>query len=150
MRQLTLLMTGAAALLVGCAGPMGTLRPGPSVPADQAQSAEQAKPPVTAFDGSYRNTIRLVSAFGSAEGTPWCYSPGQPVIVVKEGQFSYSLPHPNVPGDATPAFPAAVAADGSFSGQIIWGSISGQIRDGHIEGRIDGSACIYAFAGDRT
>jgi hypothetical protein len=47
-------------------------------------------------------------------------------------------------------FPAIVAADGSFHGQITLGSIYGQIRDGHIQGRIDGSACVYDFAGHQT
>jgi hypothetical protein len=40
---------------------------------------------------------------------------------VADGQFSYAVPHPNIPGNPTPAFPATFAADGRFSGQIIWG-----------------------------
>jgi hypothetical protein len=47
-------------------------------------------------------------------------------------------------------FLAIVAADGSFYGQLTLGSIYGQIRDGHIQGPIDGSACVYDFAGYQT
>jgi hypothetical protein len=129
---------------------MGTPRPGLSVRADQVESANQTTPPVTAFDGSYHNSIRVVTSFGSAQNTTWCDSPGQPLIVIEGGQFSYRVPHPNVPGEASPVFPAIVAADGTFYGQITLGSIYGQIRDGHIQGRIDGSACVYGFAGYQT
>ena len=144
------LTVGVAALLAGCAGPMGTPKPGLSVRADQVQVADQTTPPVTAFDGSYRNSVHVISSFGAAQSTGWCDTPGQPLIVIENGQFSYQLPHPNVPGNATPVYPAVVAADGSFSGQITAGSIYGHIQDRHIQGRIDGSACIYTFMGDRT
>jgi hypothetical protein len=43
-----------------------------------------------------------------------------------------------------------MAEDGSFfTGEIIAGTISGQVQGTRIEGRIDGSACLYAFAGNR-
>ena len=126
----------------GCAGPMVATRP-----AEAVSSAMAA--PVTEFDGSYRSTIRSTGAFGAAKTTAWCDSPGQPIITVTNGQFTYAVPHPSVPGNATPVFPATVAADGSISGQIIAGTVSGQIHGSHMEGRIDGSACNYAFAGDR-
>ena len=32
---------------------------------------------------------------------------------------------------------------------VIAGTISGQVQGTRIEGRIDGSACLYAFAGNR-
>jgi hypothetical protein len=139
-----------AALLAGCAGPLATVRPGPSVPASMAAEADAAAaPPVTAFDGTYRGTIRTVSAFGSAQTTAWCTSPGQPVITVTEGQFTYAVPHPNVPGNATPVYPATIAADGSVYGQIVAGTLSGQVDGTQMSGRIDGSACIYAFVANR-
>ena len=50
---------------------------------------------------------------------------------------------------ATPAFPATMAEDGTFYGQVIGGTISGQVQGARMEGRIDGSACIYALAGNR-
>jgi hypothetical protein len=143
-------VAGAAALLMGCAGPMGTPRPGPSVRADQVEAANQVTPPVTAFDGSYRNSIRVVSSFGAAQNTSWCESPGQPLIVVENGQFTYRVPHPNVPGEAAPIYTAVVAADGLFLGEITAGRMYGQIQGRHIRGRIDGSACVYDFSGDRT
>jgi hypothetical protein len=125
-------------LTIGCAGPMGPISSGPPPP-----------PPVSTFDGSYRTTIRLVDSFGVAQSTPWCDSPGQPVITVANGQFSYTVPHPNIPGNAAPVYPATMAVDGSFSGQIIAGMLYGQVQGNHIEGKIDGSACVYAFSGDR-
>ena len=107
-------------------------------------------PPVTSFDGSYRNTIHVTGSFGVAQTTSWCDSPGQPVITVANGQFSYAVPPPNVQGQATPAFPATMTQDGSFYGQVVGGTISGSVQGTHIEGRIDGSACLYTFVGNRT
>lgn len=134
----------------GCAGSMGSVRPGPSVPAAQAATII-VTPPVTSFDGTYSNTLRLTSSFGSGKDTyGWCDSPGQPIITVANGQFSYAVPHPNIPGEATPRFPATVKEDGTFYGEIVAGTLSGSIRGSRIEGRIDGSACLYAFTGGRV
>lgn len=124
-------------MIAGCAGP--TVAPQSNVP----------PPPITSFDGSYRNTIRITGMSSQAQGTKWCETPGQPVIAVSNGQFSYAVPHPNVPGNPTPTFAASMATDGSFSGQANDGTISGKVSGTHIEGRIDGAGCIYGFAGDR-
>lgn len=125
--------------VTGCdAGPMGTIRP--------VQSQGSA---VTSFDGSYRNTLHVSSASVAAQGEGWCLSPGQPVITVTDGQFSYAVPHPNVPGNPTPVFHAVMAQDGSFAGQIPAGSMSGHVTGSHMEGTIAGSGCDYAFTGDR-
>jgi len=131
---MVLVLTTAA-----CAGSMGE----PKV------ETATVVPPVTAFDGSYRATIRSTRSFGAAQTTSWCETPGQPIITVANGQFSYAVPHPNVPGNPTPAYPAIIAQDGSFYGELVGGTISGQVRGTHMEGRIDGSACIYVFTGDR-
>ena len=40
------------------------------------------------------------------------------------GRFSFAVPHPDVPGNPTPALQATFAADGSFSGQVIVGTIA--------------------------
>jgi hypothetical protein len=80
----------------------------------------------------------------------WCDTPGQPIITVENGQFIYTVPHPNISISLTTAFPATIAQDGSFYGEITTGSISGRVDGTHMEGRIDGSACIYDFTGDRT
>jgi hypothetical protein len=121
--------------IAGCAGPMGTIHTD-TVPT----------PVVTSFDGTYRSTIRVTKGFGQ---TSWYDTPGQPVITVANGEFSYATPHPNVPGNPTPSFPATFAPDGTFYGEIISGTISGQVRDTHMEGSIDGRACLYAFTGER-
>jgi hypothetical protein len=135
------LCVAAVLIASGCAGPMGTMRP----------SESNLTPPVTSFDGSYRSTIRVTGSLGSGRDTSgWCRSPGQPIITVTNGQFTYAVPHPNVPGNATPVFPATMREDGSFYGEIIAGTISGSVRGTHIQGMIDGSACIYDFSGDRA
>lgn len=124
--------------LAGCAGPMGTMH------TDTVTAA-----PVTAFDGSYRTTIRSTRSFGSSMASAWCESPGQPVVTITGGAFTYAVPHPNVPGNATPVYPATLTEDGSFSGQIVAGTLTGRVNGTHIEGKIDGSACLYEFSGDR-
>ena len=125
-------------MMAGCAGPMVPDRP-----------SEMAPAPVTSFDGSYRNTIRMTSSSQIIKGTSTCETPGQPIITVANGQFSYAVPHPNFPGNPTPTFQATMAQDGSFVGHANDGTISGRVSGTHIEGSIDGAACIYAFTGDR-
>jgi hypothetical protein len=139
-----------ALTLVGCAGPMGTMRPGPSLTAAEEVNYK-VEPPVTAFDGSYRNTIRIITSFGSgADNSGWCTSPGQPIITIANGQFTYAVPHPNVPGNATPVYQATMKEDGSFYGSITAGVVSGAVEGTRIVGKIDGSACLYAFSGQRV
>jgi hypothetical protein len=121
----------------GCAGSMGTIHP------DTTTAA------VTAFDGAYQTTIHVTSAAAAAQGSDWCMTPGQPVITVANGQFSYSVPHPNAPGNPTPVFQATMAQGGAFAGQGNNGTISGQVSGTHMQGSIDGMGCIYGFAGDR-
>jgi hypothetical protein len=122
----------------GCAGPMGTIHSGPA-PA----------PPSTAFDGSYRSTIRLVGGAAAAQGQDWCQTPGHSVLTVSQGEFSYPVAHPNAPGQPTTVFQATMASDGSFSGQGVGGSVSGRVSGSRIDGRIDGQGCIYDFSADR-
>jgi hypothetical protein len=124
-------------MIGGCAGSMGIIHTIPP------------PPPVTSFDGSYRSTIHAAH-LSSVQLDAWCDTPGQPIITVENGQFTYTVPHPNVSITLTTAFPATIAQDGSFYGEIITGSISGRIDGAHMEGKIDGSACIYDFTGDRT
>jgi hypothetical protein len=124
-------------VLAGCAGSMGTMHVDPSTA------------PVTSFDGTYQSTIHITSAPDIVTGTSWCATPGQSVITVVNGQFSYTVPHPDAPGNPAPTFQATVARDGSFVGKANDGTISGHVSGTHMEGSIDGAACIYAFAGDR-
>lgn len=125
--------------LAGCAGSMGTMH-----------TDTMVTPPVTAFDGSYRTTLRSTESFGSSAETAWCESPGQPVVTITNGGFTYAVPHPNIPGNATPLFTATVAEDGSFAGKIVAGTLTGQISGSRITGQIDGSACMYELSGERT
>jgi hypothetical protein len=125
-------------IIVGCTGPT------------EVHQSNMPPPPITSFDGSYRTTIRVTGVVGEAQGTNWCETPGQPVITVTSGQFSYAIPHPNVPGNPTPTFQASLAQDGSFAGQANNGTIAGQVRGPHIEGTVNGEGCLYAFSGART
>jgi hypothetical protein len=95
----------AMLLIAGCAGPMGTIH---------TDTDTVPTPVVTAFDGTYRSTIRVTKGVGQ---TSWCDTPGQPVITVANGQFNYTMSHPNVPGNPTPSYPATFAPDGTFFGQ---------------------------------
>jgi hypothetical protein len=124
-------------MISGCAGSMGTIH------------ADPATAPVTSFDGSYRSTLDIKSAAGEVKGSSWSVSPGQPMVTVANGQFSDTVPHPDAPGNPAPTFQAIVVQNGSFAGQDNDGTISGRITGTHMEGIIDGSACIYAFTGDR-
>src|SRR5262245_37365606 len=109
-------------VMCGCAGPMGSMRPGPSVPASMAPVVDEITPSVDTFDGSYRGKIWVTGSFGSGKDvSSWCDSPGQPSITVTKGEFTYAVPHPNVPGNATPVYPATMAEDGTFRGQIVAG-----------------------------
>lgn len=137
MPQVSLCPMVLMLMVAGCAGSMGVIRP------------DSATASVTAFDGSYRNTISIAASASVAKGISWCETPGQPVITVVNGQFSYAVPHPNMPDNPTPTFQAVVAQDGSFLSQSNGGTISGQVRGTSIEGVIDGVGCRYTFAGDR-
>jgi hypothetical protein len=122
-------------MITGCAGPMGTMHTDP--------------PPafVTSFDGSYRDTIHITSTIMDPS---WCQTPGQPVITVANGQFSYAAPQSNVANSPTPVFQAVMAQDGSFQGQTNSGIATGLVSGTHMEGRLDGAVCIYAFSADRS
>ena len=118
-----------------------------------APAAVQKSPippsPTTSFDGQYRSTIQVTGMAAQATGTNWCDTTGLPVITVSGGQFSYTVPHPNVPGNPAPTFHASISQDGSFAAGANHGTISGQVRGTHMEGTIDGQGCIYGFTGDR-
>jgi hypothetical protein len=126
-----------ALLTAGCAGSMGTMHP------------DTSSAPSTAFDGSYQIAITLTSAGEETTGTTWCNTPGQATALVKDGVFTYAVPHPSVPGNPTPTFTATFTADGAFIGQGEEGTILGHVTGTKMEGNIDGAACGYAFTGNR-
>ncbi len=137
MPRVKLFSMAVLLMIAGCAGPMGPVR----------SSSTAAS--VNAYDGSYQVSIGVTAMAAEAKGTNWCDTPGQPVLTVANGQFNYSLEHPNVPGNMTTSFAATMAQDGSFSGQSMDGSIKGQVSGSHIDGSINGQGCVYAFSGDR-
>ena len=126
-----------ALLIAGCGAP--------AVPQGKTEKA-----PTTSFDGSYQSAIHITNESETVKGFSWCRTPGPPIITVTNGQFIYSVPHPDLPGHhQTTTFRATIGPDGAFVGQSIQGSIRGQVRETHIEGSIDGVGCLYAFAGNR-
>jgi hypothetical protein len=55
---------------------------------------------VTRADGTYRVT-RRVTGTAAAARQAWCDSPGQPAITIANGQSTFRVRHPNVPGNPT-------------------------------------------------
>jgi hypothetical protein len=120
-------------MTAGCAAPI-------AVP-----YSEPATAPATAFDGSYRAGILPTYA---SEDIPysWCDTPGQLVIKVANGQFTYAVQHPYIPANVTPVFSAVIAQDGSFVGPgddgtghvFPWLRMYGQVQGSHMEGTIEG------------
>jgi hypothetical protein len=140
MRQLSPFAVALAIAVAGCAAPAGK-------PTTAIATAPVAN---TRFDGTYQTAIKITGMASSVKGTSWCDTPGQPVVTISSGQFTYAAPHPNVPGNPTIPIPATVAADGSFAGQVTAGMISGQINGSTISGVINGAECIYAISGQKS
>ena len=138
MRQIRLHPAALLLLLGGCAGSMGPVISPPPAP-----------PPVTAYDGVYRNRIQVLGSFNSDQVSPYCQTPGRPVITVSNGELTYAVPHPDIIGNPTPTYVAEMAADGSFHGPLVAGIMSGQVQGNRIEGKIDGAACLYTFTGNK-
>jgi hypothetical protein len=130
--------------LGGCA-----TSPPPPVPPTPAAS------PIS-FDGNYRGSIQLTSSGISGGQTGWCDTPPAISLFLQKGAFSYVLEHPNVPKDSSyslsPTFTVVVAPDGSFNTMSQNGEAQmvGRITGSHLAGRIDGSACGYAFAAEKS
>jgi hypothetical protein len=112
-------------------------------------------PPVS-FDGTYRGSIRVTSTGISGGQTSWCDTPPAIALSLQKGAFNYVLVHPNVPKDSnyslSPTFSVVVAPDGSFNATSQNGEAQmvGRITGSHLAGQIDGSACGYAFAADKS
>jgi hypothetical protein len=108
------------------------------------------------FDGNYRGSIRLTSSGISVGQTGWCDTPPAISLTLQQGAFNYILAHPNVPKDSnyslSPSFAVVFAPDGSFNATSQNGEAQmvGRITGSHLAGRIDGAACGYAFAAEKS
>jgi hypothetical protein len=138
---------GMATVAIGLA--IGGCTPQPPPPPTPA--------PVVSFDGTYTGTVKLT---GVGAGVPraGCATNPQMVLQVSKNAFTYTQTHPkatvSAPGfstiNATATYTAAIAQDGSFTGQSqLAGTISGSIASGHMTGNIEGLECVYAFTADR-
>src|SRR4051812_26038266 len=131
------------AVIVGCA------TPGP----------EPVAPPLVkaiTFDGDYQGTIQLTSTSDMGFPRSWCDTPRNITLSPRNGNFQYVLAHPNVPKDSnyslSPAFAVTIASDGSFKATSQNGDAQmlGRVIGSHMAGEINGSACGYEFAADRS
>jgi hypothetical protein len=116
-------------------------------------------PPMTAptsFDGIYQGSIKVTSVGISGGQTSWCDTPPTVSLSLQKGTFNYVLLHPNVPKDSnyslSPTFTVVLAADGSFNATSQNGEAQmvGRITGPHLAGQINGTACSYAFAADKS
>jgi hypothetical protein len=114
-----------------------------------------AKSPVS-FDGTYQGSIRLTSSGVPGGQTNWCDTPPAISLSVRNNAFSYVLVHPNVPADAnysmSPTFTVVIAPDGSFNATSQNGAAEmvGRITGSHLAGQINGTACGYALAAEKS
>jgi hypothetical protein len=138
---------GLATLATGLA--LGGCSPPPPPPPPPA--------PLVSYDGAYTGTVKLT---GVGAGVPrvGCATSPQLMVQVQNNTFTYVQTHPKAtvraPGfattNATASYTAAIAQDGSFSGQSqLAGTISGTIKAGHMTGNIEGLECVYTFTADR-
>jgi hypothetical protein len=90
------------------------------------------------------------------QGANWCGTKGQPVIAVRGGQFSFSVPHAHIASEGvtpesltTTEIMATIRPDGLFLGESSEGTMSGRFYGHRFEGIIDGMLCRYAITGYR-
>jgi hypothetical protein len=122
---------------------------GCSPPPPSAASGATAPQPAVSWDGAYRGTVQI-TGLGSGIQRQWCETDPQMVVQVTDNKFGYAMPHPNTPGNPTMVYSAAIGPDGSFRSEIGAGVMTGRVTGVHMTGLIDGSACVYSFAMDRT
>jgi len=109
-------------------------------------------PPVTAYDGSYKGTIRLIKiAAGAADMRSLCEVRRNMSVQVMNGTFAYSFQLTNYPGRPQARYSALVYPNGEFLGSSErGGEIRGKIAENQLVGRIDSIGCYYEFAATRS
>ncbi len=126
-------------LLSGCVG----------APSYLTAPAGPARPGVS-FDGRYQGSIRITNTSASVP-RDWCDTDGRLKLQVSNNNFTYTMPHPNVPGNPTFQYTGSIYPDGTIQGQSgDLGVITGRATGSHLEGVISGSDCEYAFTADRS
>jgi hypothetical protein len=128
----------AVAAIAGCNSPPQSVSVGSTAP-----------PPAVSWDGAYRGTVQI-TGLGSGIQRDWCETDPQMTVQVAGNKFTYTMPHPNTPGEPTMVYSASIAPDGSFRSDIGTGVMTGRVAGSRITGLIDGSACVYSFSMDRT
>jgi hypothetical protein len=108
-----------------------------------------APAPSVSWDGAYRGTVQI-TGLGSGIQRQWCETEPQMAVQVADNKFTYTMPHPNTPGNPTMVYSAAIAPDGSFRSDIGTGVMTGRVSGTQMTGLIDGSACVYSFTMGRT
>ncbi|MBV8526125.1 MAG: hypothetical protein JOY71_29125 [Acetobacteraceae bacterium] len=87
--------------------------------------------------------------FGSLARRTWCQTDPNFRLQVWNSYLNYAMPHPNVPGMATPIYSGYIYSDGSLRAQSDEGIMLGHVTGAHMQGVINGMGCDYTFAADR-
>jgi hypothetical protein len=131
-------MVIAVIAIAGCSSPPPSASSGPTVP-----------PAAVSWDGAYQGGVQI-TGLGSGIQREWCETDPQMTVQVAGNKFTYTMPHPNTPGEPTMVYAASIAPDGSFRSDIGTGVMIGRVAGSRMTGLIDGSACVYSFSMDRT
>ena len=131
-------MVIAVIAIAGCNSPPPSVSSGPTAP-----------PASVSWDGAYQGAVQI-TGLGSGIQKDWCETNPQMTVQVAGNKFTYTMPHPNTPGEPTMVYSASIAPDGSFRSDIGTGVMTGRVAGSRMTGLIDGSACVYSFAMDRT
>jgi hypothetical protein len=131
-------MVIAITAIAGCSSPPPSVSSGPTAP-----------PALVSWDGAYQGAVQI-TGLGSGIQREWCETDPQMRVQVAGNKFTYTMPHPNTPGEPTMVYSASIAPDGSFRSDIGTGVMIGRVTGSRITGLIDGSACVYSFSMDRT
>ena len=106
--------------------------------------------PQISFDGTYRASLQVTSASSSLP-REWCETDRRPVFQIRDNNFSFSMPHPNIPGNYSLEYTVSIYSDGIMQGTSgDLGVLAGRVTGTHMQGVISGSGCEYSFSADRV
>ena len=109
-----------------------------------------APKPGPSFDGLYQGSVRTNESAALAP-KDWCETTPSMRVEVRNNGLTYTMPHPNVPGNPTIPYSAFIYPDGSLQSQpgaafVMRGRITGT----HMDGFMSGMGCEYIFMADRS
>jgi hypothetical protein len=140
--------------IVSCVALSGTLWGCSGQVSGPGSASAVVNSPVVAYDGHYEGTVRFDS---SASGfTPeQCATNPRMSFQVRNGQFSYSQPHPHAGNftdqESTATYTVTIAPDGTVhgtSGDLA--QFTGRMTGTRMTGQMNGIICYYTFSADRA